>query len=307
MKTAVRPLRNAKNAIIPNIPELAQQLPRTFGDRSVIRRALVSNLEEQGANPKSFSRMNLNKAERYAMVGFGIKELTDHIIEGSGREARFRQFGTGSPQRSTEVFSRDLMAALDTGASYVEQLYGKDDKTEDSWWNNMSRHYSWLGFKAMVGQVSFSSTSPITRESSHLDFGMRSEAIKTVPHLIFPAVRRMKEDAAERLVAAHDVASMGTSLAGMHAREFDASVQVDFSIVKRKGVYTAVFDSPDDRRAMFPRLDNLPSATFKCAAHALIESPEERQGDAEALLIGETSLRNLIHATINEAPKYDLI
>lgn len=300
------PLRTAKNAIIPRIPELAQKLPHTFGRRSVIRRALVDNLKEQGVDPKSFSRANFNKAERYAMIGFGIKEEVAHVVEGNGREARFRQFGSDLPKESTADFKRDLMATLDTAASHVEQLYGEGEKPENSWWNNMRRHYTWLGFKAMAAQIGPTDTT-VTRESMYLNFGMRSQGILTVPRLLFPAVKNMDVAADERLIAAHDVATMPNSLAALHVLEFDASTQVDFSIVKRNERYVVAFDNKEDYNAFFPRLDNLPSARFKCPAHAPIEISGELPEVEPTKLIGESSLRNLIHAAINEAPNYNLI
>ncbi len=306
-------LRCARAEVIPQIPLLA---PRLAEEPDVIHDAVVAVLRERGLTPEAVGEANLNKVERHSIAGFLLGQLAEDALEGSGQTARFQAFSSEHSMSSRSQylarygFADNLRQTIDDSASRVEARYTHGPGPEHSWLPLATKRYQQLGGAALkaagytVIKGVFRHEFPnVPEEGQDLVAALRSPALAKIFTKYARFIHGLDLEQPERVVAAHDLSHLLTSLAGLHGVELMASR-------RRAGRFkgTAVKDESSGRyRLVLPtqlwrgrtkrykRRHNLPNARLKCAMHI------DTDGD------GFTNLQNLIHATINAAAEHNLL
>jgi hypothetical protein len=306
MTTFAGPLRAARAEILPHIPELA---PRLKKNPYVILEALEDTFVENGHDVTEVPDVDWNKTERHTIAGFGAHAQSEYLVEGTGADARFTQFQTDKKgERDLDAFRKDLKATQAFGARYVRDTYTGGTDAEHSWWPRAARRYRWLGAAAMRPKFRRGDTTvvgpTVPLEGVFMHKALRTDALISATREHLKVVRTVGKDLprSERLQAAHDIAYLTTTLAGLHFLELTQGKVTlpDIKLAKdqESGQYRPIYEDRGSWRKMYPRFHTLPTVRLKCPAHVHPETPgvEGRE---------ESPLQNLFHAAINAAVEYE--
>jgi hypothetical protein len=316
MSSYLGALRQARNEVIPSVPEMAPYLPT---EPNIIRAALLGAIANKDIDPATIPEKDINKATRHAMIGYMMREVRQTIVEGEGSEAHFTVAVGGNPRGNTKRrganFGAEIATVLDTGATQVTRKYSGGRDMAHSWYPGLERRYYELGQEAeqitphreKARWPRHRTTNPIPIDGKHLYDGMRSEGLSSSVNHYAKLIRAKVEVPDARIKAAHDMTPVLLGLAGVHfyeviaplaaPKKLDASV----SISERTHAYTLRLPA-SERSKLYPSIPDLPNAVLKCPVHAAV-SPEqaEEQGSRD------TNLAYFVHAGINLAhEQFDL-
>ncbi len=304
-------LREARYDTIPKLPEL---LPELAADRHIILMTLQNTYADRGRYPDEVPKPDWNKAERYTIAGHFIIKQADMAVEGTGPEARFKDFrAVPSSEGSQVAFGESVTATQAIAARRVKADY----RGTEGWLRNSytlgAERYRRLGMAAVYrdgllrrkeGTHQIYVRPGTAIEGLFLGYGMRTKALRAAlglfMHALHGSLQEVPKD--ERLKAAHDLSYMPIGLASMHLFNIsDRTFNIPpFSAQKdERGTYRAVFKKPKGGRTWHdPIFTNLPTERHKCPAHARLRVPET--GNRV-----DSALQNMLHAGINAAVEYD--
>lgn len=298
-------LRQARAEILPVMSEL---LPELAQDHQVILGALKNAFAQSGKDPEGVPRADWNKAERYAISGHFIAQQSEILVEGSGSEARFKNFlEDPRTKRNPSGFSKNLLRTQVAGAQQVKASYEDNNETFGNPYSLAARRYRRLGGRAFIAHglirkaegSGFWVKPGAAFEGIFLSKGMRTRALRGAAALhmgtMVSATKDLPKD--ERLQAAHDLSHIPIGLTGFHLadildRKFDwpglRAVRDE-----QNGRYRAVYDNPTDSREAYRSLfTDLPTVRHKCPAHVRLPDPETG-------IRMDSPLQNMFHAAIN--------
>jgi hypothetical protein len=306
MPTHAGVLRQARDTVMPQVPDLAPQLAES---PTIIMDALNTALDEQGVDPHTIAPININKAERHTIIGYVGNKMRDLFVEGTDRDAQIRDyqppFETGS---GNLYFLRHVRDLQERAASRTKNYYTSGDQ-DHQWWPLAADRYARLGqLAASLGDGVFS----IPYEGKALMYGLQTGALTSFGGSMLAFVRENMSSipADERPGAAHDIIHFMTIPAGMHFKTVTSLGRIldglKIDIVK---------DSPDaayrikpqagSRGLKRPTDEALDTATLKCPLHTRMIMDEDFGLPPQSLEpIGdiyspETNLRIMMHGLIN--------
>lgn len=288
-------LRAARAEVIPLVPMLAPDLGRHPG---VIRDHLEQAFARNSPDAHLVPWLDWMKTERSTIAGFLIREQIGHLVEGEGRDARFKYFcHRRGGRRSLPAFLQDFHATQEQGALYVQRTFSYGADAEHAWWGKADFRYFVLG---QLTRFVLFGRSPVSEESQSIRNALRTVAMKSALRAYLPAIDGIEDAKKEEKVrASHDMAPSITGVASFHVLELLATKRAPVELQ---------FNRDDDGRYSF-RLDTslvramrtrLYDAKLKCPAHTPPrdpESPEDRVA---------TSLQNMFHAALTKAGEYDI-
>ncbi len=238
-------LKTARLEVASHLPEIAPNL-RKHPD--AVRRALQDVIAENNFDPKDFSSVDLNKAERHTYIMFGFDQMMRGFMKGRDYESHFvdprslEQKIIGNPftlwGRRVASYQRNLVGMMITRRDEVKREFTEGNNAAHRWWQFANARYTNLGRELVQSEAD---TLNINDEAISLDFALAGSnlAYATHQHAEFIGNKRDYISLSRRVQAAHDLAYLSLALSDLNVLQIRSPERVPLPLLNVK----VTFDS----------------------------------------------------------------